>query len=202
MTNLVWVLAGLNFLLAIPTVAGQVNARSRLKVTVLEGDGAINNIREGRAKEPVVEVRHENNRPVARAAVSFLLPDQGPGGTFPGGEKSLTVLTGENGLALARGLRPNKTVGQFQIRVTASYQGQSASAAVTQTNAEPADAPRLGSSKKFRGIAIVVGTAAAGALVAGILAGSRGKTSTVSSPPAASPGTVLIPGSPTFGPPQ
>ena len=41
----------------------------RLKIVALEGDGAINNIQLGRAKEPVVELLDAHNAPVKNATV-------------------------------------------------------------------------------------------------------------------------------------
>jgi hypothetical protein len=185
------VLAGL---LSFPglSVAGQ-EPSSKLKISILEGDGAINNVRLGRAKEPVVHVE-EDGRPVSRAAVTFQLPSQGAGGVFPDGRTSLTILTDEKGQDAARGLRPNKTLGPFEIRVTASYKGQTASAVISQTNASPARGG--GSSKTIAILVIVAGAAAGGAFAA---KGGGGSKSTPPAPPAV---TTIVSGTPGFGPPQ
>ena len=58
------------------TLAGQDGS---LHLVVLEGDGAINNIRSPRAKEPVVRVEDASNQGVAGAVVTFLLPASGAG---------------------------------------------------------------------------------------------------------------------------
>jgi len=94
------------------------------RVEVLEGDGAINNIKLHRAKEPVVRVADQDGHPLANVAVTFLLPEKGPGGSFADGKNTLTVMTDADGRAVGRGLRPNNSAGQFQIHVTASFQGQ------------------------------------------------------------------------------
>jgi|SRR5579863_3248559 len=119
-------------------------AGPELKITIIDGDEAINNIRQRTAREPIVQVEDENNRPVAGAAVVFLLPNDGAGGTFTGGAKSLSVMTDANGRAVARGLRPNNVAGRYQIRVTATSQGRTGRAVLQQTNVNAAGA--LGSS--------------------------------------------------------
>jgi len=171
-----------------------------IKIVVQEGQGAINNIQQHHAKEPVIQVLHEDNEPVVGASVSFQLPDSGAGGTFADDSKMLTVQTDDKGQAVAHGLKPNDTAGRFQIRVTASYHGQTASAVVAQINAEPA-AAKSGNGKMFLILAIVGGAAAAGAAAALGHKGSSGSTGTavgVTTPPA----TVLAPGTPTINAPH
>jgi hypothetical protein len=187
----------LSIALAAPAVSAPLQQpASKIQVTVVEGEGAINNVRLRRAKEPVVRVEG-NGRPVSGAAVVFQLPAQGAGGVFPDGRTSLTVLTDDNGQAIARGLRPTKTSGQFEIRVTASYHGQTASATISQTNAGTAG----GTSGKTIGILAGVGAAALGVALAA--KGGGGGSRSGPSPPPAGPGaTVITPGSPSMGPPQ
>ena len=164
------------------------------RIEVLEGDGAINNIRLHRAKEPVVRVVDQDGHPIPNVAVTFLLPTQGASGTFADGKTLITVMSDSNGQAVAHGLRPNGTAGQFQIRVTTSLQGQAATTDISQTNAEPAQGK--GSSKTILIVALVGGAAAAGAAVAL----SKGKSSTTTT--TTNTGAVISPGSPTFGPPK
>jgi len=164
------------------------------RIEVLEGDGAINNIRLHRAKEPVVRVVDQEGQPIPDVAVTFLLPTKGASGTFAEGQASLTVMTDDKGMAVGRGLRPNGSAGQFQIRVATSFQGQAATANISQTNAEPAQGG--GSSKAILIVALVGGAAAAGAAVAL----SKGKSS--ASTPPNNPGVVINPGNPSFGPPR
>ena len=164
------------------------------RIEVVEGDGAINNIRLHRAKEPVVRVVDQDGHPIPNVAVTFLLPGKGAGGTFADGQSSLTVMTDENGRAVGHGLRPNGNAGQFEIRVTTSFEGQAATANIMQTNAEPAQGG--GSSKTILIVALIGGAAAAGAAVA-----LRGKSSSASTPPT-NPGAVISPGNPSFGPPR
>jgi len=172
-----------------------------IKIIVQEGQGAINNIPQHRAKEPVVQVQHEDGEPVAGATVTFLLPDTGPGGTFADGARMLNIQTDAKGQAVGRGLKPNATAGRFLIRVNVSYHGQTASTTIAQINAIPAGAAKSGGNgKKFLIIALIGGAAAGG--LAAAMGGKSGSSSGVSSPVTNTPGTVLSPGSPTIQPPH
>ena len=164
------------------------------RIEVLEGDGAINNIRLHHAKEPVVRVVDQDGHPLPNVAVTFLLPTQGAGGTFADGKTFITVMSDKDGQAVGHGLRPNGSAGQFQIRVTTSLEGQAATTNISQTNAEPAAGK--GSSKTILIVALVGGAAAAGAAVA------LGKGKSSSSTTTTNTGAVISPGSPTFGPPK
>lgn len=169
-----------------------------IKIVVQEGQGAINNIHEHRAKEPVIQVLHEDGQPIAGASVIFQLPDDGPGGAFADNAKMLSVQTDDKGQAIAHGLRPNTIAGKFQIRVTASFHGQTASALVSQINAEPAAAKS--NTKLLVILAIVGGAAAAGAAAA---LGHKGSSSSTTSIGAVTtPPTILLPGNPSINPPH
>jgi hypothetical protein len=169
-----------------------------LRITIVEGEGAINNVRQRVNREPIVQVEDENRRPVAGAVVVFLLPDTGASGTFPDGSRMLMQVTDNQGRAAARGIRPNNQSGPMQIRVTASFQGLIASSLITQTNAAGAAAPSgagLSTGAKWAIVLAIAGGAAAG----GIFAATRGGSS---SGGPSTPGTITItPGTPTVGAP-
>jgi len=172
---------------------------AQLKIQVLEGDDAINNVRSGTAKEPVVRVQGEDGSPVSGATVTFQLPKIGAGASFPGDRDSLIVQTDENGQAVGRGLRPNSTAGQFQISVTASYQGQTTTVSFTQTNvipAQPAQAAKKGGSSKI----LIIALAAVGGGVAAAVAG-KGKGSSSPTQPTQPTQTVITIGSGSIGHP-
>lgn len=186
-----------------PLSAAQAQtAPARLRIDVLEGEGAINNISEHRAREPVVRVLDDKGAPVKGASVTFLLPGTGPSGEFGGGVRVLTAFTDEKGEAVGRGLAPNQSAGPFQIRAVASFQGLTASAVINQTNAlARASAGRT--SKKFWLIAVAGGAAAAGAaLAARGHGGSTPATSPASGPTPPQPGIVISAGTPSFQPPH
>ena len=184
--------AALSCLLVSPSAGWQQAAPRSISIVIVEGDGAINNIRQRIAREPIVEVVDENKNPVPGAAVTFLLPQNGASGVFPNGSRMLTSVTGPDGRAVARGIRINNTPGQWQMRVTASFQGQSASATIGMTNAAVAAAGIAASAKLWAILAAVGGAAAAGAVIA-----TRGDNGTPTRPP-----TSVAPGTPTVGPPR
>jgi len=175
-------------------------ASSGISIRFIEGQGAINNVNRGAGFEPVVEVVDEQGMPIKDAGVTFTLPAAGAGGTFPDGGKVLITRTDENGKAAARGMRPNRLTGQFEIRVTANYNGQSATSVLTQTNAAPSTAEH-GSGKKWAIILGIVGGAAA----AGVVAATGGGGSSAATPPAGGatpPAGSVTPGAPGFGAPR
>ncbi|HUB80427.1 MAG TPA: hypothetical protein VMB03_16600 [Bryobacteraceae bacterium] len=191
--------------LALPwaTVFAQAPAHS-LNLVIVEGDGAINNIRQRTAREPIVQVEDENHKPVAGAAVLFALPEHGAGGTFADGGHTLSVTTNAQGRAAARGIHLNNVQGQFQINVTATYNGLTATTTITQSiaaagaaGAGGATAAAAGLSGKVIAIIVVAAAAAAGgAAYAATHAGGGNPAA------AATTGTTITPGTGTVGPPS
>jgi hypothetical protein len=168
-------------------------APSKLNINVVEGAGAVNNIRTRAAREFAVEVDDENDKPVAGAVVTFLAPNQGPGGSFAGDTQLLTVMSGQDGHAVAGSYRPNSAVGDYNIQVTATYGGETASAAISQSNRALAVAAAKKSNKK---VLILVAVAAAVAVGAGAgLAGGHGSGSSSSSSASTTPTATLGVGS-------
>jgi hypothetical protein len=166
-----------------------------LQITILDGDEAMNNIRQRTAREPIVQVEDENHKPVAGAVVIFLLPNDGAGGTFAGGARTLTVTTDSKGQAVARGLRPNNMSGRFQIRVQASYQGKTGQATINQTNQAGTSAGKSSSSSSVKWLAVL---AAGAATAVAVSLANRGST-----PPSASSVPVaVIPGNGSVGAPH
>jgi len=188
----------------LPPLAFAQDAPLRLNLVVVEGDGAINNIRQRTAREPIVQVEDQNHRPVAGAAVVFSLPSSGPGGTFAGGAHSLTVTTNAQGRAIAHGLTPNKVQGQYQIHVNASSNGQTASTTISQTNAIIAGAvgaaAGIGISAKLLIIIAAAGAAAAGGALYATGAIGGGNNNNTNTPPASL--VTISPGTGTVGPPR
>lgn len=168
-------------------------AGAGIKLTVKEGEGALNNIRTLRAKEPVVVVTDPSDNPIAGAQVTFLTPEVGATATFPSGN-STTITTVADGLATGRGLRPNNVVGEYEIRVVASFQGQTARAAIRQTNA----APKVASNGNTKKALLIAALGGAGAAVA--IGVSRGGGKNSSTP--AQSGTSISAGGSSFGPPR
>jgi hypothetical protein len=110
----------------VPTfaVAGQIQP-SGFHITIIDGEGALNNIKGRIAREPIVQVEDKNHKRVVGAYVVFDTPSSGPSGVFADGTTRLVTNTDEYGDAVARGLRPNNISGNFDIHVHVTYQGQS-----------------------------------------------------------------------------
>jgi hypothetical protein len=167
---------------------------AKIRVAIVEGQNAVNQVRQPVARDPVAEVQDSTGAPVQGASVTFILPTTGPGGTFASGTNSLTVSTGRDGRAVARGIRLNSQAGKFEIRVVASYQGQTATAVITQTSTAGVSTSK-GGSKKIWIIVAVGAAAAAGGAIAATHGGSGGSSS--SNTP-----IVITPGTPTVGGPH
>lgn len=168
-----------------PTTPTQIN------ILILDGEGAINNVRQRVAREAMVQVEDENHKPVAAAAVTFFLPGDGASGVFANGSRSITMLTDEQGKAAVRGIRLSKVTGKMQIRVQASYKGLSNNAVITQSNVVGAAVAGGAISGKLLAI-ILLG--AAGAAAGGFAVANRGGGGTAA--------TAVVPGTPTVGPPK
>jgi hypothetical protein len=178
-----------------------------ISIVIVEGEGAINNVKERVNREMIVQVEDQNHKPVAGAAVIFFLPNDGPGGTFANGTTSFTTTTNAQGRATARGIQFNGLAGPMQVRVSASYAGRTASAIINQTNA------LSGASTAGTGIGggaggglslatkiIIIAAIAGGAAAAGIVVGTHGGSSSPSTP--SIPTVTISPGTPTVGGPQ
>jgi hypothetical protein len=161
-----------------------------LNISILEGEGSINNIRQRVAREAMVQVDDENHKPVAGVAVTFFLPEHGASAVFSNGTHSLTVITDNTGRAVARGMVPNKMAGNVQIRVVARFKSLNAETSINQQNAAAAAA--AGGAISGKVLAIILIAAAAG-VAGGVVASTRGGGS--------SPVTIIA-GTPTVGAPH
>jgi hypothetical protein len=190
-------------------------AQQALNVEVVEGEGAINNVRQRTAREPIVQVTDENHKPVAGAVVVFTLPMTGAGGTFTGGAQTLTVLTNAQGRAIATGLHVNKVAGAWQMHVNASFAGHSATTVIAQTNAAAAAAGAgaagatagIISGKVIAIVAVAAGVAAGGAVAATHAAsggggGGNNGGSTPGPPGGGASGTTITIGGGSVGAPK
>ncbi|MBI4875965.1 MAG: carboxypeptidase regulatory-like domain-containing protein [Acidobacteria bacterium] len=194
-----WCRPALSILLSAVGVAGgwaAPSAPAELTIVILEGEEGVNVLKKKTAVRPVVEVRDRNKAPVAGATVVFLLPQYGPGGTFLDGGKMMSVTTDASGRAAASAIQPSGT-GAFKINVTASFQGQTASAAISQANMAAAAAGGVSATT----IGIIAGVAAAAAVGIGVgLAG--GKKESAAPADTAPRATIGVGSGPVFGPPR
>jgi hypothetical protein len=188
--GLSWLIAILMMTEGLPArLPAQPPAPAKLNIVILEGEGAINNLRQRVARETIVQVEDENHKPLSGVAVTFLLPNNGPSGVFLDGSRSFTTMTDAQGKAVARGIRVNKVPGKMEIRVNAKYQGLTNSTIVTQSNVAAAAAAAGGISGKVIAL-ILIG--AAGAAAGTAVALTREST----------PTAVVTPGTPSVGAPK
>ena len=129
-----------------------------LRIFVIEGEDAVNIVQQKTAVAPVIEVRDRNDQPVAGAIVRFAIREGR--GTFAGA-RTLTVTTNAAGRAVAAGLTPTGS-GALQIGASATFQGQTAVATITQTNVMTAAQAAAASSGSASGTASTGGAAGGG----------------------------------------
>jgi hypothetical protein len=147
-----------------------------------------------------VEVTDETGKPVEGAAISFHLPEEGPGGVFANGMRTEVAVTDSHGHAGVHGLQLNRAPGPFQIRIVASKEQARAGMvsfqyiAGTGSGAGPGGHPTAGGSHGYRKW-IVVALLAGGGAAAGILMAERSGSTPAA---AAAPAVTLAIGTPTI----
>lgn len=164
-----------------------------LHIVVLEGQSGINIVKKRAAVRPVVEIRDRTNQAVSGASVTFTAPNDDPSATFLNGSRSETVVTDATGQASVASMKP-EGAGTFKLTVTASFQGDTTTATIMQTNVmTAAEAAHTGArggqvaTTSTSGISnrmviwIVAGVAVAAGAGAGIaVANGKGSSSTSS----------------------
>jgi hypothetical protein len=174
-----------------------------LAIAVLQGNGAINNLRTGAVTDVIVEVRDPLMKPVPGAEVTFELPASGPGGKFSGGATTARAKTNTAGQARAQTLVPAGE-GRFSIRVTAKLGDRVGSFRIDQTNSSKEYFSGNLSERKKSKLWAVLGVVGGGAVTGGLIMLSRGGGGSSSPAPSAPlpPTITLAPGSPTVGGPR
>ncbi len=187
-------------------VAGSPGTPHQLHVVILDGEGALNNIKERTAREPIVQIQDENHKPVSEAAVVFLIQGNGgssAGGAFANGLTSFTTTTGADGVAKAPGLAPNSSTGTFTIVVTATIAGITASSIIHQTNVSGGGSHLIRTVQQQAAVhphLVIVGGVVAGAAIVTtvvavtVLSGSSSTTITTGTTTVGPPPTTTAPG--------
>ena len=174
---------------------------SKLVITILDGEGALNDIRQRTAREPIVQVEDENHKPIAGAFVVFLLPDSGPGAIFANGTRMFSTMTNDAGHATAQAMRPNNVSGQFQIRVRVTWNGSTTETTIQQKNVSQAPSSGQqaaqsvgahGLSLKASLILLGVAGAAAGTAIGIVLTRGNSTSITPGNPTVGAPGTAIV----------
>lgn len=188
-----------------------------LQIQVLEGEGGVYAPGAKAARPLIVEVTDEMGRPVAGAAVSFHVPEDGPSGTFANGLRTDVAVTDEHGRAASRALVFNRVPGQFSIRIIATKEQATAGTLGLANIADPAagkEAPKFDKNKAVavmgrprphraspgpghghKKLIVILGAVAAGA-AAGMLIraeGSKSGSSTSGPETTAAPPTIGAP---------
>ncbi len=152
------------------------------RVRIIEGDGAINDIRQVLNRAASVVVEDDNHNPLSGVSVTFFLPNEGPSGLFSNGSRVLTVFTDSNGISSSRPIHFNNQIGIMRINVVASVFSQTVNSTIEQTNISsngatrssfvPATgAPKMVSrSPSHKKLYIILAAVAAGAAVGAVLA--------------------------------
>jgi hypothetical protein len=163
-----------------------------LRLGVVEGEGGVHPGGARSSGAITVQVTDETGSPVVGAAISFQLPESGPGGTFASGLRTDVVLADERGRASVRSLRLNRIPGPFEIRITAA-KDQVRAGMISRQYIAATEIKGSGSKRKWMVLAAVAAGVAAGGVSA------RGGSPTAGSPgPSASQPAALTIGSPTI----
>ncbi len=164
--------------LGVCAAAGQGQAPPAFQILIIGGEGSINNVKQRTAREPIVEVRDQNNRPIAGAAVLFAAPGNGASGTFTGGSSALRVTTDAQGRAVGQGFHPNTLQGQYNVNVTVTVGEVSQTVAINMTNVAGASSNflHLGAHGKLIAIVATVGAAAAVGTIVAVKTGGGGSS--------------------------
>jgi hypothetical protein len=169
-----------------------------LKIIVVQGEEALNNIRTRSAAPLIVEVRDDADKPIPGAEVVFQLPPAGPGGVFNGWMRNQTARTGPEGRAESNGFTPNDEAGRFNIKVTATAGTKSASTIIAQINTgsgRSENGKQVKSKNTLLKVLLLVGAAgAAGGIVAATRGGSSSTTATPPTPITVTAGPITIGG--------
>jgi hypothetical protein len=171
-----------------------------LHIRVTEGEGAL--MAPGaRSPHPLaVEITDETGKPVAGAAVSFHLPDEGPSGTCGNGLRTEVAVSDVRGRAALRSLQANRTPGRLAISIVASKEQARAGMVSYQyiveaksgTTSSKSAAASHGHLKWVLVAVAAGGAAAAGALLASHSSSAAASTAASSSATPATPAGVTI----------
>ncbi len=179
-----------------------------LKLDILEGDGAVYNLRGRGFTMPLVRISEPDGRPVKGATVTFRLPDAGPGALFA--EWRIAVVTTDaGGEVTVPPMKLNSQLGQWEIRIAAAHRGMVAMASLQQINAAPVEAIAARGGRRSRSVYWLVAIAAGAATAAtvGLTGGASagGRAGSVSTPGTAAsssaPSLAISPGSGSAGAP-
>jgi hypothetical protein len=177
--------------LAVTLLVPAIGQVATLQIRFLAGDGGVHAPGRRALRPLIVEVTDEAGKPVAAASVSFHLPENGGGGTFPNGMHTDISTTDAQGRAVMRTIDVGRASGPFQIRVVAVKEQARAGTVSTQYVGEAATA-------RPRRTWIAVAVAVTGATAAGAFSAfHKGSPAGTPTAPTAPPPPVIAIGTPT-----
>lgn len=179
-----------------PGIAAPATSQPKgLFINIIEGEGALNDIRTRTAREPIVEVDDENHKPVAGALVLFAVDNGGSSSPFAtfSGANTVSVQTDAAGRAVGRGFQVTQQKGQYKINVHVTKGELQADSVILESNIEALASPS--SAQTTAAVVahhthwgwIIGGIAAAGAATGIVIA-----THSSSSPTTVTPGTGTV----------
>jgi hypothetical protein len=172
-----------------------LQAAAIIQIRVVEGDGAVYAAGSRATRGLTVQVTDETGQPVDSAAVSFVLPGDGPGGTFASGLRTEIVTTKPDGRATVWGMKWNRTAGPFEVRITAVKGQARAGITVSQYLSDKVSGSSGGSGEFHTSHAygrwLLIAAAVGGAAMGGLALSER-KASSSSSAAANAPGPPSI----------
>jgi hypothetical protein len=159
-----------------------------LRIVVENGAGAVEPAGAASGRSFVVRVLDASGQPASGAAVTFLLPANGPSGLFASGMRIETFPAGADGRAAVRGIQWNGQAGECVLRVSASLGGERSEAEIVvrlDPQAKNAREISRGIHHRPRGklYLTLAGAGAIGALVALRGAGGGGAPGPAGAPP-------------------
>jgi hypothetical protein len=95
-------------------------ALTGLNIRIVDGEGQKYAMGSRATRSVSVQITDDSGKPVEGATVTFLLPEQGPGGVFANGTKTEVTSSRADGTAQVWGMQWNHTPGSFEIRITAA----------------------------------------------------------------------------------
>jgi len=177
-------IGALRWAIAVSLTTYLLPASTIIQLRVVEGEGAIYTVGSRATRGLSVLVTDANGKPVEGAAVSFRLPDDGPGGVFAGGSRTQTVTTQADGKAAVWGMQWNKTPGPFEIRITAT-KDEARAGLISAQSLINSIAPQTGGAGTFQTPHhsvtkwLLVAAAVAGAGAAGLFVAEKESKSSV-----------------------
>jgi hypothetical protein len=193
-----WFRAGL-ILTAIWPAEAQI---AILRIQVVEGEGTVHGPGSRSARPLTVDVTDETGRPVEGAAVTFHLPENGPGGSFANGLRTEVATTDARGRASAPSFQLNRTPGRFAIRIIASKEqaraGMESFQYVAEVNSGAGSAPTAKTAAGGRWKWALAAAVAGGALGGIVATRSRGNSSAPASASGQPPATPVSIGTPVI----